>query len=485
MSSIKLIDIIKTLSPQEFRRFGKYINSPFFNKDKSIIKLYSFIKRNYSKLGNIEITREKAYKFIYPEKKYNDARIRFLMAKLTKLLEEYLIYLQINENKHFNDIRLLAAISEKRLSKYFYYYSKRAKNNLEKFPYRNFTYYSNKHELDFRIHNFSVHTHKNIGIDTLQQQSSSLDLFYTIKKLSYSADMIQRRDYFRVKYKTTFLNPLLRYLKKIDNSSDGKLYNKYPTIGIHYLLLLLLQEKDGDKYYDKLKLLLNKHHKLFNLKEASYLYNIITNYLNFKIYTGDLHYTSEVFEIYKRILKENYLHIGKYISQYNYHNVASAGILLKKYNWVEDFLVKYKEQVDPKFRENIFNLEYAWLLYSKKEYEKAIKTLKKVEDINYNYYLETRKLLMRIYYETYQIVELFSLIDTFNHFLKRSKLLSENIKNDFLNYSTFIGRILKIRIKEKDNISEVKKLIIGCKNVDGKDWLLEKVYELEKENKNN
>lgn len=482
MSNIKLIEIIKTLTPQEFRRFGKYINSPFFNKDKSVLKLYGFVKKYYSKLDKIEITREKAFKFLYPERRYNDARIRFLMAKLTKLLEEYLIYLQLNENKHFNDIRLLSAISERKLGGYFYYYSKRAKNNLEKHPYRNFTYYSNKHELDFRIHNFTVHNQKNIGINTLQQQSESLDLFYTIKKLSYSADMIQRKDYFRVKYKTTFLDPLLKYLKKIDISTGGKLYAKFPTIAIYYLLLLLLREKDGDKYYEKLKLLLNKHHKLFTLSEARYLYNIITNYLNYKIYTGDLYYTGEAFETYKRILKENYLHVGKYISQYNYHNVASAGVLLKKYNWVEDFLVKYKEQVDPKFRENLFNLEYAWLLYSKKEYEKALKILKKVEDINYNYYLETRKLLMRIYYETYQIVELFSLIDTFNHFLKRSTLLSENIKHDFLNFSSFISKILKIRIKEKDNISEVKKLLSDCKNVDGKDWLIEKVYELEKEN---
>jgi len=136
--------------------------------------------------------------------------------------------------------------------------------------------------------------------------------------------------------------------------------------------------------------------------------------------------------------------------------------------------VKYKDKVDPEFRENIFNLEYAWLLYSKREYEKALKTIKNVEDVNYNYYLETRKLLMRIYYETYQIVELFGLIDTFNHFLKRSTLLSNNIKNDFLNFTSFLNKILKIRINEKDNLDEVKKIIIRCKNVDGKDWLLEK-----------
>ena len=99
MRESKLIRIIESLNSEEFYRFGEFVNSPFFNKNKNITALFNFIRKYYLKFDNNNFTKEKAFAYIFPNEEYSDSKLRVLMAKLLKLLEDYLVYMKTSANK--------------------------------------------------------------------------------------------------------------------------------------------------------------------------------------------------------------------------------------------------------------------------------------------------------------------------------------------------------------------------------------------------
>lgn len=45
MLNVKFIEIIKTFSKEEFKAFGLFLNSPYYNSEKLPLKLYDLLKK--------------------------------------------------------------------------------------------------------------------------------------------------------------------------------------------------------------------------------------------------------------------------------------------------------------------------------------------------------------------------------------------------------------------------------------------------------
>jgi hypothetical protein len=50
MHKSNLFEILNTFTLKEFKEFGEYIRSPFFNKNESVKKLYYYVKKYYPDL---------------------------------------------------------------------------------------------------------------------------------------------------------------------------------------------------------------------------------------------------------------------------------------------------------------------------------------------------------------------------------------------------------------------------------------------------
>ena len=64
MTNSKLIQLIRTFSKDEFKTFGKFVRSPFFYKDKAVIKLYDSLKSFYPEFDNDGLTKQQIAKKI-------------------------------------------------------------------------------------------------------------------------------------------------------------------------------------------------------------------------------------------------------------------------------------------------------------------------------------------------------------------------------------------------------------------------------------
>ena len=107
MQRSKLISLLKTLSKNEIRWFKDYIYSPYFNKEKVLMKLADHLAKYHPEYDDEGINKEKVFAFLYPGKKYNDALMRNMISDLLKLANGFLLTLSLKRNEFFLIIILL------------------------------------------------------------------------------------------------------------------------------------------------------------------------------------------------------------------------------------------------------------------------------------------------------------------------------------------------------------------------------------------
>jgi len=87
-SDLKLFKILRTFNPREFKNFGKFLNSPFFNESKKLISYYNFLKQYYP-LFDINIhSLIKYFTKIYTNEEFNRKKLGDLSYQLDKLAED-------------------------------------------------------------------------------------------------------------------------------------------------------------------------------------------------------------------------------------------------------------------------------------------------------------------------------------------------------------------------------------------------------------
>jgi hypothetical protein len=110
MHKSKFIDIVKTFSRDELKQFKDFVNSPYHNSNKNVIKIYDIIRKHVPEFSSAFLEKENLFRAIYPGKKYNDTVMRILSSDLLSLAEEFLI---LNRSQNFR-LRLLTLLEELR-----------------------------------------------------------------------------------------------------------------------------------------------------------------------------------------------------------------------------------------------------------------------------------------------------------------------------------------------------------------------------------
>ena len=62
-----LLVILSSFTSAEIKEFDDFIQSPFFNKNQSVIKLYSYLKKQYPYFEEKAVFKRTVYKSVFPE----------------------------------------------------------------------------------------------------------------------------------------------------------------------------------------------------------------------------------------------------------------------------------------------------------------------------------------------------------------------------------------------------------------------------------
>ena len=117
MQTFKLFQILTHFDKLEQNRIRKFISSPYFNKDKVVLALFELMAEEINDPTNKVWTKEKIWDTLVPELPYDDARLRKYQSDLLKLIEQYLIQQEFEEDPYMVQAYLLRSIKRKKLKK--------------------------------------------------------------------------------------------------------------------------------------------------------------------------------------------------------------------------------------------------------------------------------------------------------------------------------------------------------------------------------
>lgn len=472
MLNSKLVSILMHFDKYEQNKCRKFVESPYFNRNEELIKLYNLLVSAINKNNLEQLDKETIWCKIVGKKEYDDIRFRKYASDLSKLVEAFLAQQSFDEDDIGKAIYLMDSIDKKKIDKLYNSSIRVAKKLAESYPHRSSEHYYHKYEIEKNYYKLTDFDIKRSKVSNVEDIAANLDKFYIAEKLKYYCSVLSSQSTVAHKYEIRFIDEIIQHLREND-------YEDTPPIAIYLQIYLALIDFDNEDHYFKLKRLLEHYGLLFPVAEASNIYKYALNYCTRKINRGNQKFLNEFFDLYVDTLnKEIILDKGE-ISPWHFKNIVTAALRLGKFEWTEQFIFKYEDKLPEDLRNNAMTFNLAQLYFYQKKYNKVIEQLQNVEYDDVSYNINSKTMLIATYYELDEIEPLYSLLESFRVYLNRHKDIAEQLRNLCLNLIKYTKRLIKVFPGDKEGIKKLKEEVEATKNIASIRWLREKIVELE------
>ncbi len=469
MLSKKLISYLNTLSSSEIRKLEKFIRSPYHNEIEKLSQFYAIIKPAFAK-ENISIPSKKViWQKLYPNKAYNDVKIRKMASLILHLAIEFKALELLKEQPTQKQILKLKAVSHPDLKTHIATFNRKFSED-KNLPN---TALSHFYKYEFNIQNHRILEQKNDRkklqkLENLKKAEKHLHIFFYVKKMSIIADTIGYQGFMNI---PTDKNQYTDFLKSLPQSP----YFNEPIIQVYFLILQMLFNPSEEKHFFSLKDWLDVNHTKFSKKQLKSYYSHLINYcITHKINKGEESYYLHVFDVFKKMVSQQLI-FDPFIDSNFYRNIISSGIKLHEFDYINAFIRNYSNLLPPDLQKNAETYNLARLFYAQKQYKKVLELLHNVELSNISYALGAKTILVGTYFalDEYRVLE--SHLLSFRIFILRNKLLAKNTKQGYLNFLKFTKNLTHLAPYDKKGRDKLKKDILNTKNLMVRDWLLEQI----------
>jgi hypothetical protein len=454
----------------QLNRCSKFLASPYHNEDQRLIKLFAYLQPFY-KTDKIPLPDKKViWKKVQGAKPYTNLQFARLLSDLLKKTESFLAIERMKQQPPDEHYYLLDTYNSMGLAKHFSEPYLHAIHSLDKQPYR---------DSDFYFHSFRLNVQQNIFLENRKLRTTeknlietvrSLDIYYIINKLRYSAAILHYKHFLNLRDESILLPEILANLK--ERSLDT------PVVDIYHHIILTLIEPEEEQHFSRLKKLLYLHTSLLQTDTQKEVFAFTLNYCIRKINKGRADYQAEIFELYKYALQQNLLLDKDSLTPWDFKNIVTIGLRNKEYKWTDAFIEEYILRLPKTEQENAYTFNRARYFFATGKYDKVLQLLQDVDYSDIFYLLDSKITLMKTYYELGEYQSLQSLKESFRILLGRKKLISEQNRINYGNFAAFTMKLFRVEAKNKTKMAALKKAIDGASNIADKAWILEKYKEL-------
>lgn len=471
MVKSRLIEVLRTFSKKEFRNLKKWLYSPMHNQRSDVIELYEYLIKNNHLYGNDLIKKEIVFKSIYPNEAFDDSKMRQVMHFAFKSIEEYLAFIEINKNPINLKIALAKSYRKRKLLKQTEKTIQNIDYSIKNSSFKNNIHFRNKYHFEEEKYNYLIDLKQVRTKLNLQEAADSLEIAFIIDKLKQVSLMVSHKTIFNIEYDYGLLNDILEYIEQ------KKLLGK-PYIATYFYIYKTLIEKEIDSHFVNLKFQINNFGNIFPTTELGTIYLMAINYCIRRMNAGSKEYIKEAFLLYKKGMENKVLieQTGN-LSRFTFQNVIAIALRLKEYEWVENFIQDYQSLLNEKYRQNSVHYNQAKLHFERKEYEKATELFIQFEykDILLN--LNSKAMLLKMYYEQSEFRVLESLLESVRAYLQRKKVMGYH-KANYKNIIRYTKKLLKVNPYSRAQKEKLKAEIAAAKPLTEKAWLLKQLAEL-------
>ncbi|MEZ4931011.1 MAG: hypothetical protein R2788_02620 [Saprospiraceae bacterium] len=470
MEKSNLISILRTFDKKEAREFRKWLNSPAHNLRQDVIDLYEYLLAGQHLFSDKYLTKERAFKQVFPKRTYNDSEMRQCIHFLFKAIESFLAYNELFKDEVHSQTILANVYRQRQLPKLFKKAMDTSQKIQESQPYRNHQYYENEYALQFEQYSYLSGLGRDVPLN-LQEVSDANDIAFLTNKLKLSCIMLSHQAVYKTEYQMYLLKDILSSIE-----TDQR-YLEIPAISIYYYSYKAISDRKEEVHFQQLKNQIKSYSDLFPTDEIRVIYLLAINYGIAQINAGNDSYFRESFELYdlgmrKKIFLENGI-----LSRFTFGNAISIALNLNEFKWVENFILNNNLYLEEKHRNNYVRFYRARLHFERKEYDKAMPMFAQYDTDDILMSLLAKTMLLKMYYELDEFGALDSLIDSMRAYIQRKKVMGYH-KAVFKNLLTYTKKLLKVFPNDKEQIEKLKSEIESADPLMERKWLLEQLEKM-------
>ena len=460
MSENKLFEIVDNLTGPEKRECANFLRSPYFNQRTDVLRLWEWLltRRNGAETADREV-----FAWVFPGIEYDDARWRYVQTFLLAQIENFLSQRAYEKTPLLADLHLAPVYRRKNLNKPLDHLFRRAAARLDKLP-RDNDYFHLQYRLEWEKY-AAMESQGHTRDNNLAAVGQALDVYLVGAKLRLACLMESHRTVFNTDFDTTFLSHLLQFL-------EGSALRDVPVVALYYHCYQALTGGQ-EAHFRAFRGELERQTASLPADERRIFLLLAINFCIRQLNTGDQRYIREAFDLYRVGLDTGVLLENGLLSRFAFKNIVALGLRLDQFDWVKTFIDDYAPLLEEKHRAANRHYNLARLHFAKKEYDRAMPLLAQVDESDLMLNLDSRVMLLKMYYETGEWDALEALIASFKIFLLRKKKVIGYHQAHYLNILRYVQKLTRLPHGDRKAVAAFRAEVENNPAIIERDWLLQ------------
>ena len=477
----RLVELVKTLQPEEKAQILQYITVPLFNNGRMrafVGPLLDICMNHPWQDVEQRLDKKGVFAVLFPGQEFQDGKLEKVMVEAYKFVRSCLLannYFRA-ENEFTQTLDFAEIIRMKGLKVRYQQSLSRLKKMQEDFPWDNATYLHRQFLLEDAIHDDACFHNLVKGDLNVPNTLQYLDRYYQINRLE-----LLNRFLLQQKVANLEVPESIRMLIEESHLPDRYL-EESPAIRINNEIFKLLRKKHSEPsdvrmLFDML-LFHEKNLSPTSLREFyAYLRNLCTLISNRSLDDEEIRIT--LHELYKDNLARGYLHYEGKLHPSLYLAVSMVAVRVKAFDWALAFIENHKHDIiSENESQDIYHFNLAYYLFGVGKFSECLDYIPATSPF-LDYMLHGKRLELKAYYELQSDLLSYKL-DAFKMFLSRTsqKLLSNTQKQVNVEFANLLTQLITSIPGDQKRADIVIKRVEEKKQAAEWRWLLTKAKAL-------
>lgn len=468
--SNKLISLLASLDRSQRRSCRKLIQSPFFSGNDDLTNLFDVLCKQLDRGG--VLNKKKIWVAAFGRKRdFNDVRFRKYSSDLFKLIRRYIVQEALANEPELESYLYLTGLEKQKVDKLIRGLDRNWDSIAAFKPGYDHYPYLYRHLLEDRKFSIFNYLHDLSEQANFEAISEHLDVYFIVVKLRIALQAQTQSHNQRYTYDLRLIPDIIGYLDRTQH------YIEHPVVGFHYYMYKMLTADDTHDAYFQYKSLVLKMPKVVQGTSGYEAIQPALNYCRRRINEGKKEFLTEYLEIYRFGLDRNLVFDDGKIDPLQFRNTILIALRHGDYEWTESYIENYQNRLPEKQRANAVNYNSATLYFYQKKYDDALGFLRDVEYENTTYNLNSKTMLLAIYYETGEGDVLDSLFDSTIAYLNRHKEIPEINRQAYRNLVLFTRRLTRLLPGDERGVEQLRADLAEQRYVASRPWLEDKIAE--------
>lgn len=426
MKELQLTEILKSFDKEEVKSFRKFLSSPFNRSRRNTGILLDHVIQFYPEFESPKYVKETVFTKLFPDEEYTEKKIMNFIFDLTESAKDFLMLNTLFSSKTDSQIYTCRGLyNKKMLNQCMKLLIKTEAELVSGFSSRKDFFARKKKILSMKI-GFYIANNDFANMKKMQNE------FYELSAIQFIIDYTWMRCADHTSAYSIFEKGKNKVIESISNSFEIdkllKLTEKFDKnlkhlTELHYFILKTVNEPRNPENYYLLKKIFLRDAGSYDREEKFQILSHLINFCGENIVDYGEDFAKEMLDIYKLMLEYNAFSYSEseHLLFSDYRNMLMLSVTYFDTEFINKLIKDYFNFLKHDQQKDVIPFSYSYLYFLEGEFHKCLEMISEVERNDFGLKFDLRTLKLLSYYELDYTEQVYSLIDSYKHYIKNSK----------------------------------------------------------------